>query len=96
MKMLTTMLEKYPLKRILQVSNNNSSQVSLLLQIFRNHLKGRNKRALSRKVRILLNQLANKKITTLFLNWIFKNRQHHQGFNRNLNNLFLIKIPNLN
>ena len=93
----TTMLEKYPLKRIqYQVSLNNYSQVSLLLQIFRKHPNRRSQGALSRKVRILLNQLANKKITTLFLNLIFKNHKHQHCRNRNLNNLFLIKIPNLN
>lgn len=99
MKMVapSTMLEKYPLKRILhQVSLNNYSQVSLLLQIFRKHQSRRSQGALTRKVRILLNQLANKKITTLFLNLIFKNHKHQHCRNRNLNNLCLIKIPNLN
>jgi hypothetical protein len=92
----TIMLEKYPLKGILmQVSLNNYSQVSLL-QKFRKHLNRRNQEALLRKVRILLNQLANKKITTLFLKLIFKNHKHKDCHYRNLNNLFLIKIPNLN
>jgi hypothetical protein len=62
--------------------------------MLRKHLNRRDQAALSKKVRIILNLLVNKKITTLFLNLIFKNKKIL--IIRNLNNLFLNKIPNLN
>ena len=93
MKILT-MLGKYPLKRMPQLSHNNSNQVSLPLQIFRRRLKRIGLAALSKKVR-KLNLQENKMIISLFLSLIFKNLRHHHCNNRNLKFLHNL-IPNLN